>query len=98
VNNNATIAEIIDEYMYVLAANFAKSYKENGKNFIACFLEYKSIRMACGFIRASCRKHWHEFETDKDFTDYCSRFNLSDMDKRLLNDTLKIIYVTLNGK
>jgi len=92
------VGRFIDDGFLALAGKYVQMYKDDGKNFISCFIEFKSIRMACGFIRAACRKHWEEFETDKDFSDYCSKFNLSDMDKRLLNDTLKIIYVTLNGK
>lgn len=87
-----TIHTIIDEHMYSLAAKYARMYQENGKNFITCFVKFKSIRMACGFIRAACRKDWAEFERGKDFSDYCKRFDLRELDKELMNDTLKIIY------
>lgn len=86
------IHAIINDSMYDLAAKFAKMYQDDGKNFINCFVKFKGIKMACGFIRAACRKDWSEFERGKDFREYCNKFPLTDMEKDLMNDTLKIIY------
>ena len=78
-----------------LALKYAAVYKDNGFNFINCFLKYKSIRSACAEIVKVMKDEgiFQEAEnTGKDFTEYSEKFNLNEKDKKTLAEILLIIY------
>jgi len=75
--------------MAQLAAKYCEIYKATPKVFIDCFVKYPSIRTVCESITVL-----FPVESEKDFTDYCNKLQLSDTDKLVLNKTLKMIYET----
>jgi len=84
-----TFSEIYNTGMAELAAKYCQFYKDNPKNFITCFLKFRSIRTECRTITTM-----FPIESDKDFTDYCNKFELSEADRSVLNKTLQMIYET----
>lgn len=80
----------IDDFSKNIAIDYSKNY---GKNFIECFIKYKSIRMACGFACRWFEKEFGDCTVKKDFMEYCQRQKLSERDKKLLNRTLNMIFI-----
>lgn len=82
-----------------LSQLYAKEYVKNPKNFIVCFLKYKTVRSCCEAIVITYKQigAFKECQaTGKDFSDYANKLNLSDKWKRVLAEILLIIYVVIN--
>lgn len=90
--------EILEDGFVNLSIKYAKLYKLYPKTFLNCYLNFNSFRLSCSWIVWSYKrvKAYNEL-TDKDFSDWCSKQNLNDKEKLILNDTLRIIYSLNNN-
>lgn len=89
------LSEVINQHMIELSVTWARQYEKNAKNFITCFLKYPSIRFCAAFIVQAYKREGAFKEcqaTGKDFSDYANKQNLDQKWKRVLAETLLIIY------
>lgn len=99
INIESKISSIVNPHMVNLSFVYANEYKKNGKVFINCFLKYPGIRTACAFIIQAYKQNgaFRECqESAPDFTEYVSKLKLADHWRRVLAETLQIIYSILN--
>lgn len=73
-----------------LSIKYAAIYNKNGKTFVRCFLNYKSIREACEQIVRTYKKAGIELEGD--FSRYAGKQNLPEKWKDVLDMILRVIY------
>lgn len=86
-------ASSLDEDYFKFLFCYANEYKKNGKNFINCYLKFKSVRSVCEQI---CLTAWkvgllYECLQANDFTEWCNKLNIDDKWKEILNFTLVLI-------
>lgn len=94
-----TFDKIAVERFTELSIQYARLYQENGKAFIGAFLKYGSVRMACGWILTvySWTGAMKEVgESGKDFSGWVDKLDLDQKWKRVLSETLLIIYAIKN--
>lgn len=95
------ISEVINKGFVELSLVYAAMYEKDGKNFVRCFLKYKSIRMVCEAIVTEYKKLCAFDEckkTGKDFSEYANRQMLDDKWKKVLAEILLIIYSIINNE
>jgi len=72
---------------------YASEYSKNGKNFVTCFIKYKSIRLVCEAIVATYKSTGAFQEiTGKDFTGWANKQPVDDKWKRVLSEMMLIIW------
>ena len=84
-----------DQGFLNLSILYASEYSKSGKNFVTCFLKYKSIRLVCEQIVLVYKKLgiFEDCKKDgKDFTGYANKQVISGKSKEILADILLIIY------
>lgn len=77
---------------------YVREYQERPKNFITCFLKFKSIRSVCeAIVYVTIRMGLMEEARGKaDFSEWCGKLELGEKDKGVLNNILVLIYAIKN--
>lgn len=83
---------IITESCFSLSLIYAKNYSNDPKNFLTCFVKFKSIRMACSWIVWGYKKSGIFKDCTGDFSEWANKQKVDDRWKPVLNDVLKIIF------
>lgn len=101
MNQSQTIEvnKIMEDGFLKMACLYAKMYSNDPKTFVSCFLKFQSVRTCCTWIVKSFKDtgSWEDcLLTGKDFTEYANKQALDENGKRVLADTLLIIYSILN--
>lgn len=91
LNTSEIDQELIDGY-FGLSLIYAKNYSNDPKNFLTCFVKFKSIRMACSWIVWGYKKSGIFKDCTGDFSEWANRQKVDDKWKPVLNDVLKIIF------
>ena len=86
--------EVIISNSEKLLVDWVKSYQENPKVFLDCFLKFNSQRMAACLIIFACRKNGilKELEGKKDFSEWVEKQPLEERWKPVLKNLLLIIW------
>ena len=87
-----TISETINKSLIELSLKYAEMYEVNPKNFVVCFMKFKSIRMVCESIVSSYVQVGAMKDCKGDFLEWVNKQPIEERWKPVLNDTLKIIY------
>jgi len=97
--------EILGEGFIKLSFDYAKCYESNPQNFMRYFKTLNVFSKCCAWIvwsykRIKAFQECEEFvkQSGKDFTAWCNKQDLSDKEKKILNDILIIIYSVTKNK
>ena len=87
--------EITNNSFVEISLTYARSYQENPKAFLNCYIKHKSVRVVCKWI-VFTYKYIGAFEEvkaqGKDFSTWVSKQNINEQDKKSFNEVLMIIH------
>ena len=79
-----------------ILVDYAKSYQENPKAWIGCFIKYDSIKMACVYAIDYSRRTGISKAELKDFSEWVEKQKIEDKWKPVLNKFLGVLHLILS--